>query len=220
MEVNAKHDAARKAGIPESYAIKNWNPVEEPVTLMGSVFDANSMGKWIYDWTVYCHGASTPMADIAGDLWLLLIKLAGKRKRLAKAIAASFEAEDMEMLREFVAAGNRLWIKFKELLGRCEQHMRQARRRNCISETESAQKAGTDFVQTVFGRELELERTENFMAMVRTWSLRLDANCEELVREAKPAANRQVESAKKSGRGSSKIPVRVVTTYTIRRVRT
>ena len=35
-------------------------PAEEPIVLLGSVFDANSLGKWIYDWTVYHHGASSP----------------------------------------------------------------------------------------------------------------------------------------------------------------
>jgi hypothetical protein len=52
-----------------------------PIVLLGSVFDQNSLGKWIYDRTVYHHGASTPMTDVADDLWLLLIKLAGKMKR-------------------------------------------------------------------------------------------------------------------------------------------
>jgi hypothetical protein len=70
-------DAIRE-GIPAGYSIKHWDLTESPILLLGSVFDANSLGKWIYDWTVFHHGASTPMADVAGDLWLLLIKLAGK----------------------------------------------------------------------------------------------------------------------------------------------
>jgi hypothetical protein len=48
-----------------------------PIVLLGSVFD-NSLGRWIYDWTVYHRGVSTPMADVAGDLWLLLIKASGQ----------------------------------------------------------------------------------------------------------------------------------------------
>ena len=38
------------------------------VMLLGSVFDANSLGKWIYDWTVFHHGPGTPMSEFAGDL--------------------------------------------------------------------------------------------------------------------------------------------------------
>ncbi len=43
--------------------------------LLGSVFDANSLGKWIYDWTVFRHGSTSPIAGVAGDMWLLLIQL-------------------------------------------------------------------------------------------------------------------------------------------------
>jgi hypothetical protein len=40
---------ARKYGIPPGYSLKNWDPTEEPIMLLGSVFDANSLGKWIYN---------------------------------------------------------------------------------------------------------------------------------------------------------------------------
>src|SRR5690349_8878367 len=41
---------AIKHKIPAGYSLKNWDPAEEPIMLLGSVFDANSLGKWIYDW--------------------------------------------------------------------------------------------------------------------------------------------------------------------------
>ncbi|KAK4455398.1 hypothetical protein QBC34DRAFT_67378 [Podospora aff. communis PSN243] len=75
---------AKRHRIPQGYSLKNWDPNEEPITLLGSVFDANSLGKWIYDWTVFHHGPATPISDMAGDLWLLLIKLAGKIKGAEK----------------------------------------------------------------------------------------------------------------------------------------
>jgi len=56
-------------GIPVGYSIKNWDREEVPIVLLGSVFDANSLGKWIYDWTVYrCGGGGSPMGGMAGDL--------------------------------------------------------------------------------------------------------------------------------------------------------
>src|SRR6202012_447772 len=73
----ATEEDARRAGIPAGYSYKNWDPTEEPIMLLGSVFDANSLGKWIYDWTVFHHGPSTPLSEIAGEMWLLLIQLAG-----------------------------------------------------------------------------------------------------------------------------------------------
>jgi hypothetical protein len=44
-----KEETAHRAGIPAGYSHKNWDPSEEPIMLLGSVFDANSLGKWIYD---------------------------------------------------------------------------------------------------------------------------------------------------------------------------
>ena len=43
---------SHRAGIPAGYSFKNWDPREEPILLLGSVFDAYSLGKWIYDCTV------------------------------------------------------------------------------------------------------------------------------------------------------------------------
>ncbi|KAE9993599.1 hypothetical protein EG327_004358 [Venturia inaequalis] len=76
----ATEQDARRTGIPIGFSTKDWDPTEEPITLLGSVFDANSLGKWIYDWTVLHHSPATPVSDIAGDLWLLLIQLAGRQR--------------------------------------------------------------------------------------------------------------------------------------------
>ena len=45
--------------IPKNYSPKNWDPTEEPLWLLGNVFEANSLGKWIYDWTVSRRGPKT-----------------------------------------------------------------------------------------------------------------------------------------------------------------
>ena len=46
--------------------------------------------------------------------------------------------------------------------------------------------SGVEFVDSMFGRDRELERTEKLMTAVRLWSMRFDANCEEILRH--PAA--------------------------------
>jgi hypothetical protein len=38
---------ARKHRIPPGYSLKNWDPSEEPIMLLGSVFDVSNLGKWI-----------------------------------------------------------------------------------------------------------------------------------------------------------------------------
>lgn len=167
---------ARKHKIPAGYSLKNWDPTEEPVMLLGSVFDANSLGKWVYDWTVYRHGAGTPIADMAGELWLLLIQLSGKIKRSEEIIPEVRTQENKEMLEDFIESGERLMDKLRSLLKRCEAPMLQAAKRKGTPEL--GKNSGVEFVETMFGRERELEKTERFMQSVRLWNLRFDANCE------------------------------------------
>ena len=90
---------AKRHNIPPGYSLKNWDPTEEPIMLLGSVFDANSLGKWIYDWTVYHHGPATPISEMAGELWLLLIQLAGKIKR-ADAASGPLKAGEIHTTEE------------------------------------------------------------------------------------------------------------------------
>jgi hypothetical protein len=183
----ATEEDAIRASIPSGYSIKNWDPTESPIVLLGSVFDANSLGKWIYDWTVYHHGASTPMADVSGDLWLLLIKLAGKMKRAEECVRRIRSIDSQEMVEDFIGSGSRLWQKFKQLLKACEQYMWRAARREGSKGVSMGKNAGTEFVDSIFGRDRELENTEKLMNSVRLWNMRFDANCEEILRRPSAA---------------------------------
>ena len=178
--IATREDAAR-AGIPEGYSIKNWDPSEEPIILLGSVFDANALGKWIYDWTVYKCGASTPMAELAGDLWLLLIKLAGKMKRAKESVLRVRRDDQREMIYEFIEGGQRIWKAFKQLLKDCEYYMMKAAKQQG-SKTLMGKNAGTEFVESIFGRERYLDTTERLMNRLRLWTMRFDVNCEDILR--------------------------------------
>lgn len=185
----ATEEDAERAGIPAGYSTKNWDPTEAPIVLLGSVFDANSLGKWIYDWTVFHHGAATPMADVAGDLWLLLIKLAGKVKRADECIGRIQSRESQETIEDFLESGERLWVRFKKLLKSCEHFMwKAAKRENGGKATVSmGRNAGCEFVDSIFGRDRELENTEKLMNSIRLWNMRFDANCEEILRRPSAA---------------------------------
>ncbi len=172
---------ARKHKIPAGYSLKNWDPTEEPIMLVGSVFDANSLGKWIYDWTVFHHGAGTPIADMAGELWLLLLQLSGKIKRSEDVIPEVRAQENKEMVEDFIASGERLMDKLRSLLKKCETPMLRASKRKSGEAT--GNNCGAEFVETMFGRERELEKTERFMQSVRLWNLRFDANCDEILKK-------------------------------------
>ncbi|KIW35844.1 uncharacterized protein PV06_11828 [Exophiala oligosperma] len=172
-------DAVR-AGIPAGYSLKHWDPMELPVILLGSVFDANSLGKWIYDWTVVHFGASTPMADMAGELWLLLIKLAGKMKKAEECVGRSSTLKGLEDVESFLEGGHVLWNKFKNLIRVCERPMLKSIKRH------GAGKMGKDgameFVNTLFGRDRLLESTERIMSQIRLWTNRFDMNCEKTIK--------------------------------------
>lgn len=180
----ATDEDARRHHIPAGYSLKNWDPTEEPIMLLGSVFDANSLGKWIYDWTVYHHGPATPLSDMAGELWLLLIQLAGKVKRAEECMSRIRQPDSREMVEDFIESGERLTDKLKKLLKACEAPMLKAGRSGTKSATAQLGKnAGTEFVDSIFGRDRQLEHTEKFMASVRLWNMRFDANCEEILRK-------------------------------------
>ncbi len=179
---------AAKHHIPAGFALKNWDPTEAPIMLLGSVFDANSLGKWIYDWTVFHHGPAQPMTDVAGDLWLLLIKLAGKMKRADECLPRIRYEDDQETVEDFLEAGDRLWARLKILLKACEEFMWKAAMKE---QTKSGKKSGAptmgknsgrEFVDSIFGRERKLEETEGLMQSIRLWNHRFDKNCEEILR--------------------------------------
>jgi len=179
----ATAEDAHRAGIPAGYSYKNWDPTEEPIMLLGSVFDANSLGKWIYDWTVFYNGPATPLAEMAGELWLLLIQLAGKVKRAEENMSKIRRKENAEMVEDFLMSGERLWIRFAKLLKTCEDFMwKAAKKENGGDKPLSMGKnSGREFVESIFGRDRELEKTEKLMTGMRLWSMRFDANCEEIL---------------------------------------
>lgn len=180
----ATEDDARKAGIPAGYSYKNWDPAEEPILLLGSVFDANSLGKWIYDWTVFYYGPATPMAEVAGELWLLLIQLAHKVKRAEDTLPRIRSQSSRDMVEDFLDSGERLWQRFNKLLKICENYMWKAAKKESgnAKKVTMGKNSGCEFVDSIFGRDRELERTEKMMTGMRLWSMRFDANCEDILR--------------------------------------
>ena len=172
---------AKKHRIPTGYSLKNWDPSEEPIVLLGSVFDANSLGKWIFDWTVHEQGGagSTPVSQIAGDLWLQLIQLAGKIKRAEDSLPKIRTKENREIVNDFIESGERLMDRFRKLLKACEKPMLRASK---ARGSQLGSNAGIEFVKTLFGYEREMPATEKFMQSIRLWDLRFDANVEEILK--------------------------------------
>ncbi|KAK6542823.1 hypothetical protein TWF694_006764 [Orbilia ellipsospora] len=187
-------DAAAAHGIPQGYSTKNWDQQERPIMLLGSVFDANSLGKWIYDWTVFRHGTNSTVTEQAGELWLLLIQLSGKSKRAREVVENNRikRRENLILVTDFLESGDRLWDRMKRLLKHCEEYMWRGAQSLQASEANAIRKgspgvtmgkqSGKEFVDAMFGKERELERTEKLMTGMKLWSTRFDANCEEILR--------------------------------------
>ncbi|KAI1006369.1 hypothetical protein K3495_g1855 [Podosphaera aphanis] len=171
---------AIKHRIPKGYSLKNWDPTEEPIILLGSVFDANSLGKWIYDWTVFLHTPTAPIADMAGELWLLLISLAGKTKRAEECVPRIRTEYNRAIVEDFIEGTERLNDRLQKILKACEAPMlRVCRTVKGVPQLGKA--AGMEFVNSLFGRDQQLTATEQFMSSMRLWHHRFDANCAEIL---------------------------------------
>ncbi|KAH6976039.1 hypothetical protein BKA56DRAFT_552474 [Ilyonectria sp. MPI-CAGE-AT-0026] len=165
---------ARKHRIPYGYSLKNWNPTEEPFLVLGSVFDATSVGKWINDWTVFQYGPDSPASLLSQELRLLLVHLAANIKRAEEGVERIRRPDDKDMVEDFLESGDRLFNRFKSLLEACEAPVIKASKKKSES-------LGVKFVKTLFGRSKELTRTEQFMTRVRLWNFRFDNHCLEIL---------------------------------------
>ncbi|PHH51055.1 hypothetical protein CFIMG_004118RAa [Ceratocystis fimbriata CBS 114723] len=170
---------AKKHGIPKGYSLKNWDPTQDPILLLGSVFDANSLGKWIYDWTVHYHGAAKTEAEHAGRLWLFLIQMYGKIRTGDQIVENIRSKRSKEVVEDFLDSGDRLIERLRRLLKSCEAPMLRA------AETHKGglgSNSGIEFVKTLFGEDKQLRETKSFIKALETFICRWDANCEDIIR--------------------------------------
>lgn len=181
--VEDKVRAAARWKIPKGYSLANWDPDERPFFLAGSVFDVNSLGKWIYDWSCYRYGPSSPLADIAGDYWICSIRLDGKLRRLERWKQVEFPGsrEARGPLGELLERGLDIWQELVEHIGVCEVSIKataefKARRR-------LTRVSGTAFAEAFLGEQKQLSRTERLAQAMHTWDRQVDAGIEEWKRQ-------------------------------------
>ncbi|KUI60862.1 hypothetical protein VP1G_11272 [Cytospora mali] len=174
----ATEEDARRFDIPQGYDRKYWDPEEEPILLLGSIFDANSIGRWIFDWAVHRYGRATPLANIAGDLWLLLVRLWGNAKLSNEHLEEVQNTEDEDILRDFIDSGKKKLDELRNLLKACEQPMLSAQN----EDRELGDQSGFELVETLFGRDRKLEDTEKLMQSIRLWNFRWKENCEPILK--------------------------------------
>ena len=166
-----------EAGIPAGYSTKNWDPTEEPIFLLGSVFDANSLGKWIYDWTVYRHGAGSYALSVAGDLWLALIALSGKMGQAEDLLQRREKGSKRRLIEDFLDDGDELFDRFRALLRSCEKSMMKVAKRDWQTGkvVSMGASSGCEFVDCIFGEDRELQETEDIIDSMNNWDKRFEA---------------------------------------------
>ena len=88
------------------------------------------------------------------------------------------------MIDDFVESGERLWHRFSTLLKVCEDYMLKVTKKDRSGKPmPMGKKSGCEFVDTIFGRDRKLEETQRIMTGIRLWSMRFDANCEDILRK-------------------------------------
>ena len=110
-----------------------------------------------------------------------MIKLAGKVKKAKEGLGGIRKKGDRKVVADFLKAGEKLTERFERTLRACEGPMLKAGRRKG-EKAVLGKNAGVEFVETLFGRERQLEGTEIFMTSCRLWNMRSDANCDEILR--------------------------------------
>ena len=112
------------------------------------------------------------MVDMAGDLWILLVNFAVKLQRArdkAGRTGLVVTADD----------GECLWRRLEEVVAGCERPMLKAARKESGGGLSMGVDAGREFVDTMFGRERKLSKTEKLVSGMRLWVAEFDAERED-----------------------------------------
>ncbi|KAI1339948.1 hypothetical protein F5Y15DRAFT_380969 [Xylariaceae sp. FL0016] len=166
----------RRYRIPSSCSMESWDPSEESTVLLGSVFDLISLAKWIYDWTIYHHGPTTRMSNLAAELLHSITDVLHNIRRIGKRFSHVRRREDKEMLEDFMQSGERLTDGLKHILKRCG--VKATKQQSPNKSTPIA------VIEALFGPENS--RTASFVESARSWTQRFSVNCEEIVESTYP----------------------------------
>jgi hypothetical protein len=160
---------AQKYNIPSGYSLEHWNPERTPITLFGNVFDAESVGRWIHQSTIYC--LDLQLTDSGAELRQLLADLVAK-VAFARGQWLIGNVELGDML-DVTKESERLISQLNSLVKACEQSiLREGKART--------DGVGLAFVDLFFGCGELLEETEGMMTSIRDWNLQFDAWWEEI----------------------------------------
>lgn len=174
----ATSEDAIKHKIPPHFCLENWNPDEEAIIFSGSVFDANSMGRWIYKWTAACRDKGATETATSAEFWFLIVQVAQKLQLCTRFVSQSEgtdgvgQDEQLEMVTDFIQAGNRLMDKFQTLMTECEKAMYEPGKKDTLR-----REAGMVFVDVFFSPTGHKTTTNSLVEGMRIWLHRWRVNC-------------------------------------------
>jgi hypothetical protein len=92
--------------------------------------------------------------------------------------------ESHEIVEDFLDSAERLWIRFAKLLKICEDYIMKKAKEDAdgADVKQLGKNSGLEFVNSIFGRDHELEKTEKLMTGMRLWSMRFDSPCDEILK--------------------------------------
>lgn len=171
---------ATKHHIAPGLCLKHWDPDEEPVLLLASVFDANSLGKWILNQTTRVYGEGDEMTDLAADFWFEHIKLGGKIKHAKSRLPQIADSSVRQRVKEFITFGDKLVNKLGGTLKKCEQRVLDVTGINEIPKL--GHKSVVVFIDTFIGRNpAQRDAFDELTQSIREWNNWFDADCAKLL---------------------------------------
>lgn len=152
------------------------------MTHFNAVFDANSLGKWIYGWARHRYEADAPEIKASGELWLLIMLMARKLRVSKKFISESVgiesvkQGEDKEMVEDFIENGEHVMEKLQKHLEKCGKSMLASENKGKYKDDAAR---GVALAEAIFRDHIST--TKRIMQNMALWIFRWDANCSVVV---------------------------------------
>lgn len=151
---------------------KQWGFGDSHFVLFGTYtfFNIESLGKWIYDWTVWEYGKASVEATKAYSLMTYLVQSSKTTQRALESMRWTGDMHERKIFKKFLDSGSDLWAQVKRLFRTCETYATDA-----LREEKRLVNYGKLFVLALFDKFIQLERTQRLLGDMRVWLNNFDS---------------------------------------------
>ena len=108
-------------------------------------------------------------------------------KRADKSLNKIRSKWNREDVSDLLTSGDRIWSQLKSLVRACADYTLKITRRHRNGDYyPSGEKGSIEFVESIFGRDRELKRTEQAMADTRHWNVSFDSAAQGIMEISRP----------------------------------